>query len=168
MKQKRPPSHGFALFAIAIPMLLWSQSTATSQKAGKPQPSAPQAKKEPYREITADDQLHFEFRGAVYEMLGSTWLSGAFVEFGLIDSLGNFISLQSASGGAANRFVDGRVHTKMFGDIIVSRNGGGPFTYAATDTQIKNLRAFLARQPKVVIGNDIHEAVGAENLNAAS
>jgi len=135
------------------------------QVAGEQQPQVSPSKNERYREITAADGIKFEFHGAAFYIpVSGGPVSGPFVEFGVDDSLGNFITQQGANTRVANNIVDGHIFTRAIGDILVSADASQKLTYSATESQIKNLRALLSKQPNAVVGDNINEAVQKGNL----
>jgi ankyrin repeat protein len=96
--------------------------------------------KETYRDLKPEDGI--QFAAYVDEMSFSFGgkPSGKGLKFGLIDPSGKFIQLELVD----RNFDNGRIKTKMFGDIIATSNGTASMRYAATGDQIKKIREFLS------------------------
>jgi hypothetical protein len=114
-----------------------AQTTASQKK----QPQTSSAKQEAYRDIGKADGITFTFHGALFNTpVSGGPPSGQFFEFGLVDATGKFIKVEVVS----QSFFEGHIKTKLFGDILVSASE----TYSATETQIKKIHDFLAKQGK--------------------
>ena len=99
-----------------------------------------------YRDIAPEDQIHFDIRGALFRQDEfSDGPSGVFADFGLIDSTGMFLSLKVSD----HKFTNGRIRTKMFGDILVKSPRPPFLSYAVTKTQIWKIHKFLVENQLV-------------------
>lgn len=126
------------MIVVATIGIASAQTTGNQKKQGQ---SSPSSRQEAYREIRKEDKINFTFHGALFNTpVSGGPPSGQFFEFGLVDAAGKFIKLDVTS----QSFFDGRIKTRLFGDILVSASE----TYSATETQISKIHEFLAKQAR--------------------
>lgn len=96
-----------------------------------------------YRRLKPSDGIDFAAYADSVEGSSGGRPSGVLKRFALVGKEGQLIELELAD----THYVDGRIKTKLFGDILVSSTNLLQFQYQLTESQIRNIKRFLATQP---------------------
>lgn len=138
--------------SIAALLIVFVQIIGFSQEPKTNQDSTSNAIQEKYRDIEKADGFRFLSIGQVGGIVGGL-ASGTLEKFGIVDSSGKFTQLELVE----TNFTNGHIKTKLFGDILISNSErvfgddsqlvrAGVVSYAATESQIKKIHEFLAKQ----------------------
>lgn len=129
-----------ALMVMMCPAVtVFAQGQAASSK------STPSATKstDAYRDLKSTDGIQFGAYIDTMEFSFGGRPSGTLKRFGLVGKDGELIDLELAD----THFTDGRIKTKLFGEIIATSTGPTSLQYQATEDQIRKIQQFLSTQP---------------------
>ena len=141
--------------AQQVPAASGSQTPAPAAQTKAPASAASQAPagthKKPaatqsqgvYRDLKPTDGVDFAAYVDKMELSSGSLPSGVMKRFAAVGKDRELIDLELAD----TNFTDGRIKTRLFGDIIATSTGPSSLAYQVTESQIRRIKRFLATQP---------------------
>jgi hypothetical protein len=127
---------------VAI-LILSSQISAYSQQ---PKTSQTLPAQDAYRDLKPEDGIKFQILGALCDERPGQPTECQIGGLGVVGADGEIITLQISSSSHYVEAVNGAIYTAQFGKIILKSMDRD--TFALTEKQIKQIKEFLAAQPK--------------------